>query len=89
MATSFCRRETFLASKVQVHTSTPPSHFCSDACKLVASRRHQIKQRDSCKHVKAKRLIDWKLVDLVFEPLHARFDFTLEDYDDDEGLNSH
>jgi hypothetical protein len=29
------------------------------------------------------------LFDSVFEPLHARFDFTLEGCDDDEGLNSH
>jgi hypothetical protein len=34
-------------------------------------------------------LIDWKLVDYVFEPPHARFDFTLEGCADDEGLNSH
>jgi hypothetical protein len=29
------------------------------------------------------------MVDYVFEPLHARFDFILEGYADDEGLNSH
>ena len=29
------------------------------------------------------------MVDLVFEPPHARFDFTLEGCADDEGLNSH
>jgi hypothetical protein len=33
--------------------------------------------------------IDWKLVDSVFEPLHVRFDFTLEGCGDDEGLNPH
>jgi hypothetical protein len=32
---------------------------------------------------------DWKLVDSVFEPLHARIDFTLEGCAHDEGLNSH
>jgi hypothetical protein len=35
------------------------------------------------------RLVDWKLVDYTFEPLHARFHFTLEGCADDEGLNSH
>jgi hypothetical protein len=29
------------------------------------------------------------MVVLVFQPLHARFDFTLEDCIDDEGINSH
>jgi hypothetical protein len=29
------------------------------------------------------------MVDSVFKPLHARFDFTLEGCADDEGLNSH
>jgi hypothetical protein len=29
------------------------------------------------------------MVDSVFEPMHARFDFTLEDCVDGEGLNSH
>jgi hypothetical protein len=29
------------------------------------------------------------MVDYVFEPLHARFNFTLEGCADDEGLNSH
>jgi hypothetical protein len=33
--------------------------------------------------------MDWKVVDSVFEPLHAQFDFTLEGCADDEGLNSH
>jgi hypothetical protein len=40
------------------------------------------------KHV-AIRSIDWKLLYFSFEPLHARFDFTLEGCVDDEGLNSH
>jgi hypothetical protein len=35
------------------------------------------------------RSIDWKLVYYVFEPLHARFDFTLEGCDDSVGLSSH
>jgi hypothetical protein len=35
------------------------------------------------------RSIDWKLVDSVFEHVHARFDATLEGCADDEGLNSH
>jgi hypothetical protein len=29
------------------------------------------------------------MVNSIFEPLHARFDFTLEGCADDEGLNSH
>jgi hypothetical protein len=29
------------------------------------------------------------MVDYVFEPMHARFNFTLEGCADDEGLNSH
>jgi hypothetical protein len=29
------------------------------------------------------------MIDYIFEPLHARFDFTLEGCADDEGLNSH
>jgi hypothetical protein len=45
-------------------------------------------QRDSRKYV-TKRSIDWKLVDSVFEPLHARVDFTLEGCVYDEGLSSH
>jgi hypothetical protein len=36
------------------------------------------------------RSIDyWKLVNSVFEPVHARFDFTLEGCANDEGLNPH
>jgi hypothetical protein len=35
------------------------------------------------------RSIDWKAVDYVFDPLHARFDFTLEGFADDEDINSH
>jgi hypothetical protein len=44
-------------------------------------------KRESRKLV-TKRSIDWNLVDSIFEPLHARFDFTLEGCVDDEGLNS-
>jgi DNA-binding XRE family transcriptional regulator len=54
----------------------------------VAGRRRQTKQRQSRKLVTI-RSIDWKLVDSVFDPLHARFNFTLEGCADDEGLNSH
>jgi hypothetical protein len=39
--------------------------------------------------VTSRRSMDWELVDSVFEPLHARFDFMLEGRADDEGLNSH
>jgi hypothetical protein len=55
---------------------------------VVAGRRRLNKQRHSRKHV-TRRLIDWKLFDSFFEPLHALFDFTLEGCADDEGLNSH
>jgi hypothetical protein len=68
--------------------STPPSTTIATPAKLVKGRRHQNKQRESRKPL-TKRSSDWKLVDSVFEPLYARFDFTLEDCDDDEGLNSH
>jgi hypothetical protein len=56
--------------------------------KLVACRRRQNKQRESRKHVTG-RSIDWKLVDSIFELMHARFDFILEGCANDEGLNSH
>jgi hypothetical protein len=36
-----------------------------------------------------RRSIDWKPLDSVFEPRHARFAFPLEEYDSDKGLNSH
>jgi hypothetical protein len=36
-----------------------------------------------------RRSIDWKLVNSLFDPLHARIDFTLEGCADDEGLNPH
>jgi hypothetical protein len=54
---------------------------------VVARRRRQNKQRQSRKHV-TRRSIDWKHVDSVLDPLHARFDFTLERYANDGGLNS-
>jgi hypothetical protein len=55
----------------------------------VASYCRQSNQKDIRRHVTPKRSIDWKLVDSVFEPLHARFDFTFDGCADDEGLNSH
>jgi hypothetical protein len=55
---------------------------------LVEGRRRQTKHRQSRKPV-TRRSIDWKLVDSVFYPMHARFNFTLEGCADDEGLNSH
>jgi hypothetical protein len=66
--------------------STPPSITVT---KSVACRRRYNKHRNNRKHVTTKRSIDWKLVDFVFEPLYARFNFTLEGCVDDEGLNSH
>jgi hypothetical protein len=56
--------------------------------KLVADRRRRNKHSESCKHV-ARRSIDWKLVEYVSKPQHARFDFTLEGCVDDEGMDSH
>jgi hypothetical protein len=55
---------------------------------VVAGRRRQTKQRHNRTHA-TKRSIDWKLVDSVFEPLQAGFDFTLKGCANDEGLNSH
>jgi hypothetical protein len=38
-------------------------------------------------HVKARRSLEWKLVDSVCMPLHAYFSFTVEGCVDDKGLN--
>jgi hypothetical protein len=58
--------------------------------KYLPRHRHQSKQRNSRRHVTTRRYsIDWKLVDSVFEAMHAQFDFTLEICVDDESLNSH
>jgi hypothetical protein len=57
--------------------------------KLVARRRRQSKQRDRRRHVRIRRSIDSTLIDFVFEPLHARFNYTLEGCSYNEGLNSH
>jgi hypothetical protein len=65
---------------------TSPSTTVATLATLVAGHRRQNKQRHSRKLV-TKRSIDWKLVDYVFEPMHAHFD--LEGCADDEGLNSH
>jgi hypothetical protein len=86
---STCGLETLLATVVVESYSTPPSTTLVTPAKLVACRRRQSKQRDNRKHVTTRRSIDWKLVDSVFEPLHARFDFTLEGFAHDEGLYSH
>jgi hypothetical protein len=77
-----------LATEVVDTHSTSPSTTTAIPATLVACRLRQTKERHSRKHV-TRRSIDWKLVDSVFEPLHARFDFTLEGCADDEGLNSH
>jgi hypothetical protein len=87
-ATSIGRPETLLAPEVVETRSTFPSTKDATRATLVAGRRRHNKQRQSRKHV-TRRLIDWKLVDSVFEPLHARFDFTLEGCANDEGLNWH
>jgi hypothetical protein len=76
------------ATKVVDSRSISPSTTIATHVTLVAGRRRQTKQRQRLKHVTI-RSIDWKLVDSVFETLHARFDFTVEGCADDEGLNSH
>jgi hypothetical protein len=77
-----------LATEVVDTPSTSPSTTVATLAPLVAGRRLQIKQRQSRKPV-TRRSIDWKLVDSVFDPLHARFNVTLEGCADNEGLNSH
>jgi hypothetical protein len=77
-----------LATKFVETLLTPPSTTVATPAKLLGGRRRQNKPREGRKPV-TKRSIDWKLVDSDFEPLHARFDFTLEGCADDEGLNSH
>jgi hypothetical protein len=79
--------ETLLATEVFETPSTSPSTKVATHATLVAGRRRPNKQRHSRKPVTI-RSIDWKLVDSVFEPLHARFDFTLEGCANGEGLNS-
>jgi hypothetical protein len=77
-ATSPGRPETVLATEVVETPLTSPSIALATPATLVACRRRQNKQRQSRKLVTI-RSIDWKLVDSVFEPLHERFDFTLEE----------
>jgi hypothetical protein len=83
----FGRLGTFLATEVVETLSTPPSTTIAIPAKLVVGRRRQNKQRGSRKPF-TLRSIDWKLDDSIFEPLHARFDFTLEGCANDVGLNS-
>jgi hypothetical protein len=78
-----------LATEVVDLPSTSPSTTVATPAILVTGRRRQTKERQSRKHETRRRSIDWKVVDSVFEPLHARFDFTLKGCADDEGLNSH
>ena len=87
-AISTVRYGTLLATEVVDSLLAPPATTVATLATLVAGRRRQTKQRKSRKLV-TRRSIDWKLVDSVFDPLHARFNFTLEGCADDEGLNSH
>jgi hypothetical protein len=90
LATSTCRHETtLLATEVIDLPSTPLSTTIATRAKQVASRRHKSKHGHSRRHVTTKRSIVGKMVDYVFDPLHARFDFTVEGCADDEGHNSH
>jgi hypothetical protein len=77
-----------LATEVVEASPTSPSTAVATPATLVACRRRHSKQRHSRKHV-LRRSIDWKLVESLFEPLHVRFDLTLEGCANDEGLNSH
>jgi hypothetical protein len=77
-----------LATEVVDTSPTSPSTTVATHATAVACRRRQNKQRHSRKPLTG-RLIDWKLVDFVFEPMHARFDFTLDRCAHDEGLNPH
>jgi hypothetical protein len=89
LATSNGRLETLLAKEVVEPHTTPPSTTVATHAELVKGpRRRQNKHRESRRHV-TKRSIDWKLVFSNFEPMHARFYFTLEGCADDEGLTSH
>jgi hypothetical protein len=77
-----------LATQVVDTHLTSPSTSVAASATLVVGRRRQTKQKQSRKHV-TRRSIDWKLVDSFFEPLHTRFDVTLEGCANDESLNSH
>jgi hypothetical protein len=87
-ATYAGRHETLLATEVVDTPSTSPSPIVATHATLVVGRRRQSKQRQSRKTVTI-RSIDWKMVNFVLEPLHARFDFTLQGCANEEGLNSH
>jgi hypothetical protein len=76
LATYTGRPKTLLAIEVVETHSTSPSTVATHAT-LIACRRRQNKQRGSRKHV-TMCSIDWKLLDSIFEPLHARFNFTLD-----------
>jgi hypothetical protein len=82
------RLETLLATVVVKQQSTPPSTTSATPAKVIAERRRRSKHTHSCRS-QTRRSIDWKLVEYIFEPLHARFDFSLEGCAEDEGLNSH
>jgi hypothetical protein len=88
VATSTYRPKTLLAIEVQVPTSIPPSTSVATSTKSIVSHHRKSKQK-ILRHVITRRSIDWKLVDCVFDPMHARFNITLEGCADDEGLNSH
>jgi hypothetical protein len=88
LATYIGRLETLLGTDVVETHPKPPSTTIATHATLVARCHRENKQRGSRKHV-TRRPIDWKLVDSISEPMHARFDFTLEGSVDDEGLDSH
>jgi hypothetical protein len=88
MTTSFCHPETLVAIEAQASTSTTPLTTSAIPTKQVERRRRLWKPRNNrSRHITTRRSIDWRLVNGDFDTLHARFDFTLEECADDEGLN--
>jgi hypothetical protein len=89
MATSISRLETVLEIEIVETHLTSPLTTVATPTTLVARRRRQNNKKRGSRKLVTKRSIDGKLVYSIFEPMHARFNFTVEGSDDDEGLNSH
>jgi hypothetical protein len=89
LATFSCHPKRLLATKVQSTTSTPPSTSVTTHATGVVGGCRQSKYSNSRRHVTIRHSIDWKPLDFVFKPLHARFDSTLEGCADDDDPNSH
>jgi hypothetical protein len=87
MARSSCHNVALLATKAQGSTPSPPSATFATSAQRVAGCHHPKKHIDTRRFV-IKISIDYKLVDSVFGPMHARFSFASEGCTDDEGYNS-